>query len=228
MRSILYTFCARSTSAFSQHGFPDDVIALAIRWYGRYWLSYADIVEWFAERGLVVDRSTIYRWVQRFLPLFGDAARAHRRPVGEQGRVDELDTRLGGTRTYLYRAIDQHGQVVDASCSTRRNAAAAESLFQQAIGETRVPPHRVTPDTATWYPPTLRTILPTVEYRRSRHVNTGLERDHRHLKQRLAPMRSFTSTPSAASCTRGHTPSSKICATAFPSLLRPFRVKDAS
>ncbi len=54
------------------------VIALAIRWYVRYRLSYADVMEWFAERGLVVDRSTVYRWVQRFLPLFGEAARAHR------------------------------------------------------------------------------------------------------------------------------------------------------
>ncbi len=69
-------FTARSTSAFSQHAFPDDVIALAVRWYGRYRLSYADVVEWFAERGLVVDRSTIYRWVQRFLPLFQAAAQA--------------------------------------------------------------------------------------------------------------------------------------------------------
>jgi transposase-like protein len=59
-------FTARSTSAFSRHGFPDDVIALAIRWYVRYRLSYADVVEWFAERGLIVNRSTIYRWVQRF------------------------------------------------------------------------------------------------------------------------------------------------------------------
>ncbi len=55
--------------------FPDDMIALAVRWYIRYRLSYADVVEWFAERGLTVDRSTVYRWVQRFLPLFQEAAR---------------------------------------------------------------------------------------------------------------------------------------------------------
>ncbi len=71
-------FTARSTSAFSNHGFPDDVIAVAVRWYVRYRLSYADVVEWFAERGLVVDRSTVYRWAQRFLPLFQAAARHHR------------------------------------------------------------------------------------------------------------------------------------------------------
>src|SRR5919112_2073168 len=75
-------FTARSTSAFSHHAFPDDVIAVAVRWYVRYRLSYADVVEWFAERGLVVDRSTLYRWVRRFLLLFQNAARAYRRQVG--------------------------------------------------------------------------------------------------------------------------------------------------
>src|SRR5687767_9412898 len=130
-------FTARSTSAFSNHGFPDDVIALAVRWYVRYRLSYADVVEWFAERGLVVDRSTICRWVRRFLPLFQDAARVHRQPVGDKWWADETYTRLNGTWTYIYRAIDQHGQVVDAYFSQRRNRAraAAEAFFRRAIDE---------------------------------------------------------------------------------------------
>ena len=122
-------FTTRSTSAFSGHGFPDDVIAMAVRHSVRYRLSYADVVEWFAERGLAVDRSTIYRWVQRFLPLFQDAARAHQRPVGTKWRVDETYTRLNGTWTYIYRAIDEHGQVVGAYFSQRRNAKAAHAFF---------------------------------------------------------------------------------------------------
>src|SRR5687767_3118509 len=107
-------FTARSTSAFSNHGFPDDVIALAVRWYVRYRLSYADVVEWFAERGLVVDRSTIYRWVQRFLPLFQAAARSHRRPVGTKWRGDETYIRLNGRWTSSYRAIEGDRAGVDA------------------------------------------------------------------------------------------------------------------
>src|SRR4028118_1600387 len=63
-------FTARSTSAFSHHAFPDDVIALAVRWYIRFRLSYADVVEWFAERGLVINRSTVYRWVSGFFLYF--------------------------------------------------------------------------------------------------------------------------------------------------------------
>ena len=197
-------FTARSTSTFSHHGFPDDVIALAVRWYVRYRLSYADVVEWFAERGLVIDRSTIYRWVQRFLPLFGDAARAYRRPVGEKWCVDETYTRLGGKWTYIYRAIDQDGQVVDAYFAERRNADAAEAFFQRAMGETGVTPQRVVTDKAKCYAPALRRVLPNVEHRRSRYLNNRIERDHGHLKQRLYPMRGFKQTRSAATLARGH------------------------
>ena len=64
-------FTSRSKSAFSRHHFADDLIALAVRWYVRYRHSYADVVEWLAERGVLVDRTTIYRWAQRFLPHFG-------------------------------------------------------------------------------------------------------------------------------------------------------------
>ncbi len=197
-------FTARSTSAFSQHAFPDDVIALAVRWYVRYRLSYADVVAWFAERGLLVDRSTVYRWVQRFLPLFGEAVRAHRRPVGEKWRVDELDVRLNGRWTYVYRAIDQDGQVVDAYVSVRRNAGAAEAFFRHAMDETDVTPVQVTTDKAKCYPPALRAVLPRAKHRTSKYLNNGLERDHGHLKQRLSPMRGFKQAASADIFARGH------------------------
>lgn len=197
-------FTARSTSAFSHHGFPDDVIALAVRWYVRYRLSYADVVEWFAERGLSVDRSTVYRWVQRFLPLFQQAARAHRRAVGTRWRVDETYVRLQGHWTYVYRAIDEDGQVVDAYFSERRNARAAQTFFERVIGETGVRPQRVTTDKAKCYPPALRVVLPTVEHRRSKYLNNGMERDHGHLKQRLYPMRGLKQAASADIIARGH------------------------
>ncbi len=183
-------FTGRSTSAFSHHGFPDDVIALAVRWYVWYHLSYADVVEWFAERGLTLDRTTIYRWVQRFLPLFQDAARAYRRLVGAKWRVDETSHASRGW-TYIYRAIDQHGQVVDAYFSERRNAKATEAFFERAMTETGVTPTRVTTDKPKCYSPALRAILPEAEHRRSRYLNNGVERDHGHLKQRLRPMRGF-------------------------------------
>ncbi len=197
-------FTARSSSAFSRHDSPDEVIALAVRWYARYRLSYADVVEWLAERGISVDRSTVYRWVQRFLPLFGEAARAHRHAVGDRWRVDETYCRLGGKWAYLYRAIDQDGQIVDVYFSARRNAAAARAFFERASATTSIRPTRVTTDQAKCYPPALRATLPDAEHRTSKYLNNGVERDHGHLKQRLRPMRGFKQATSADVVARGH------------------------
>jgi transposase-like protein len=180
------------------------VISLSVRWYVRFRLSYADVAEWLAERGLTVDRSTIYRWVQRFLPLFGEAARAYRRPVGEHWQVDETYCRVRGRWVYAYRAIDQDGQVVDVFVSARRNAKAAQAFLSRAIATTGVTPRRIITDQARCYPPALRGLRLPVEHRRSRYLNNRLERDHSHLKQRLRPMRGFKRLPSADIVSRGH------------------------
>src|SRR4030081_355969 len=129
--------CARrftrpSDSAFPCREFPDDVIALAVRWYVRYRLSYAEVSEWLAERGVLVDQSTIYRWVQRFLPLFGEVARKYREPVGPDRRVDETYARIRGRWHYIYRAIDGCGQIVDAYVSPTHDVVAAHRLFDRA------------------------------------------------------------------------------------------------
>jgi transposase-like protein len=92
-------FTRRSSSAFSGRAFPDDIIALAVRWYVRYRLSYAEVSEWLAERGVLVDQSTVYRWVQCFLPLFGEAGRKHRDPIGPDWRADETYARIRGAGT---------------------------------------------------------------------------------------------------------------------------------
>jgi hypothetical protein len=86
----------RRCAAFLGRVFPDDVIALAVRWYVRYRLSYTEVSEWLAERSVMVDQSTIYRWVQRYLPLFGDAARRYRQQVGLDWRLDETYARIRG------------------------------------------------------------------------------------------------------------------------------------
>jgi IS6 family transposase len=197
-------FTPRSTSAFSRRYFSGDLIALAVRWYVRYRLSYADVTEWLAERGVMVDRSTVYRWVQRFLPLFAQAARSYRRPIGRKWHVDETYCRLNGRWAYCYRAIDQHGQVVYVYFSERRNADAARSFFVRAIAGIGSTPERIVTDRARCYPPALRAVLPSVEHRCSRYLNNALERDHGHLKQRLRPMRGFKDPTSADVVVRGH------------------------
>ena len=174
----------RSGSAFSGYRFPDEVIALAVRWYLRFRLSCADVVEWLAERGVEVDASTIYDWVQAFTPHFIDAARTHRSRIGSCWRVDETYLKVDGHWRYVYCALDEDGQIVDVYLSDRRNATAAQAFFAGAIAETGVTPTCVTTGCplgeAKAYPPALRALLPDASHRSSKYLNNGLERDHQH------------------------------------------------
>jgi hypothetical protein len=109
-------------SAFAGFRFPPEVIVLAIRWYLRFGLSYRDVEELLAERGVQVDHVTVYRWVQRFTPLLADAARWSRHATGSRWHVDETYVKVAGSWRYVYRAVDQYGQVIDVYVSQRRNA----------------------------------------------------------------------------------------------------------
>src|ERR671933_599321 len=180
---------ARSASAFSGYRFPDEIIALAVRWYLRFRLSYVDLAEWLAERGVTVDPSTIYDWVQAFTPRFIDAARRHRSPIGTRWRVDETLLKIAGRWRYVFRCLDEHGQIVDVFLSNHRDAASARAFFERALASSDVAPTRVTSDKEKSYPPALRALLPTAEHRCSRYLNNGRERDHHFLKRRLRPMR---------------------------------------
>ncbi len=195
---------ARSASAFSGYRFPDEIIALAVRWYLRYRLSYADVAEWLAERGISVDPSTIYDWVHAFTPRFIEAARRYRHPIGRKWRVDETLLKIGGRQRYLFRAIDEDGQIVDVLLSEHRDAASARAFFERAIASTEVAATRVTSDKAKCYPPALRAALPGAEHRSSKYLNNGLERDHQHLKGRVRPMRHFKRLATAETFCRGH------------------------
>src|SRR3954447_11198136 len=95
-------------SAFAGFRFPPDVIVLAVRWYLRFGLSYRDLEELLAERGVEVDHVTLYRWVQRFTPLFIEAAVPCRHTAGSRWFVDETYVKVGGGWRYVYRAVDQH------------------------------------------------------------------------------------------------------------------------
>ncbi len=112
-------------SPFAGFRFPPDVIVRAVRWYLRFGLSYRDVAELLAERGVEADHVTVYRWVLRFTPLLAEAARPCRHAVGTRWRVDETHVKVAGRWRYVYRAIDQFGQVIDVFMSPRRDTTAA-------------------------------------------------------------------------------------------------------
>src|SRR5215218_6437996 len=139
-------------SAFAGFRFPPDVIVLATRWYLRFNLSYRDVEELLVERGVEVDHVTVYRWVQRFTPLLVDVARFARHAPGDRWFVDETYVKVNGVWRYVYRAVDQYGQVIDVLVSARRDAATARRFFQRAITSLKVIPVEVVTDAAPIYP----------------------------------------------------------------------------
>ena len=180
------------------------MIAVAVRWYLRYGLSYRDVEELLAERGIIVDHVTIYRWVQTFTAEFIDAARPARHATGDRWFIDETYVKVAGHWTYLYRAVDQHGQVIDVLVSTRRDATAARAFFARALrcgdGAGRGD-HR--PSTG------LPARCSTSSCQAARHVveqyaNNIVEADHGRLKSRLRPMRGLKRLASARTIAAGH------------------------
>jgi transposase-like protein len=184
-------------SAFAGFCFPPDVIVLAVRWYLRFGLSYRDAEELLAERGIEVDHVTVYRWVQRFTPLLAEAARPCRHRVGDRWQVDETYVKVAGRWRYVYRAVDQFGQVIDVFVSPRRDGTAARRFFERAIGTTKIMPTQVVTDLAPTYPVVLEELLPTAWHRTDRYANNRIEADHGRLKARLRPMRGLKQDRSA-------------------------------
>jgi transposase-like protein len=141
---------ARSRTAFRGRHFPDEVILLAVRWYVRYRLTYAEVAEWLAECGVSADPSTIWDWVQAYAPKLNEAARVHRAPAGTRWRVDETYVKVSRRQLYLYRAIDEHGQVLDCLLSDRRDTTAARLFLLWAQDRAGAAPTRVITDRAGW------------------------------------------------------------------------------
>src|SRR5918911_921800 len=191
------------TSAFAGFRFPPEVITLAVRWYLRFGLSYRDVEELLAERGIDVDHVTIYRWVQRFTPLLIDAARPCRHAPGDRWFVDETYVKVAGRWVYLYRAIDQFGQVIDVLVSEKRDLAATRRFFTRTL-EHGPAPTEVSTDRAPAYPRVLNELLPAARHVMEQYANNAIEADHGRLKSRLRPMRGLKQLRCARVITTGH------------------------
>jgi transposase, IS6 family len=189
----------RYLTPFQNHRWPQDVIVMAVRWYFRYGLSAASVRDLLAERGMDVSRQTIAAWVQKFGGLLATAARRYARRVGWRWFVDETYVRVGKTWAYLYRAVDEAGQVVDVLLRDKRNLESAEAFFEQAVERGGVVPDEVITDKHRAYLQAVRRHAPKAKHRRTglhrkRALTTKpIERSHVSIKGRLRPMRALAS-----------------------------------
>jgi len=190
-------------SAFAGFRFPPEVILLAMRWYLRYGLSYRDLEELLTERGIAVDHVTLFRWVQRFTPILADAAVPCRHAVMRRWFVDETYIKVSGSWRYVYRAVDEDGQVIDVFVSKKRDAKAATRFFSCAIGA-HGKPTEVTTDRSRALAGAITELLPLALHDTTQYANNRVEADHGRLKARLRPMRGLKRDRTASIVIRGH------------------------
>lgn len=177
---------------FRGRHFREEIIVLCVRWYLRYPLSYRNLEEMMAERGLTVDHSTIARWVLRYAPILNERIRSEMRNPNRSWRVDETYIRVAGQWTYLYRAIDSQGNTIDFLLSPYRDTVAAKGLLQLAIAQAgRVQPRVINVDGHPAYPAAVDQLKASGDLgdnclcRRSPYINNILEQDHRYVKKRV-------------------------------------------
>jgi len=144
----------RAVSGFKGRHFQGEIVLWAVRWYCRYGVSYRDLEQMMAERGVSVDHSTIYRWVQRYAPEIEKRLRWQwRRPRSTSWRVDETYVKVRGRWAYLYRAVDKHGNTIDFHLSPTRTTAAAKRFLGKALKGLKdyEKPHVINTDKAPTY-----------------------------------------------------------------------------
>ena len=127
----------RPVNPFKGRHYSGEIILLAVRWYLRYPLAYQHVAEMLVERGLAVDASCIWRWVQAYAPQLNKRCRPHLRPTNKSYRIDETYIRIKGEDRYLYRALDSTGQTIDFLLMARRDTAAAKTISGEDDGSIR-------------------------------------------------------------------------------------------
>jgi transposase, IS6 family len=197
-------------SLFKRRRFPVEIILLCVRWYCKYGISYRDLAEMMQERGVSVDPSTIFRWVQRYAPEIEKRIRPYQGHRAASWRVDETYVRVGGTWKYLFRAVDKHGQLIDFMLSDRRNTRAAYRFLRKALKTmSGYPPSSITTDKLASYSKAIQRLQKegllskNIEHRTSKYLNNIIEADHGALKRVIRPTRGFQSMRTASATLKG-------------------------
>ncbi|MEN9871809.1 MAG: hypothetical protein RLZZ171_2801 [Cyanobacteriota bacterium] len=196
---------------FKWRHFLPDVILLNVRWYSRYSLSYRDLESIMVERGIKVDHTTIYRWVQAYAPELDKRIRPHLNPTNDSWKVDETYIKVKKEWKYLYRAIDSQGNTLDFMLSAKRDAKAAQRFFKKVLGGQHTDiPRVINVDKNPAYPLALKDlkaekVLPQeTELRQVKYLNNLIEQDHRFIKRRTSPGLGFGSFNTARRTIQGY------------------------
>ncbi len=188
-----------NSHTLNYHGyrFPPEIISHAIWLYHRFCLSFRDVEDLLAERGIIISYESIRQWCRKFGPAYARALKRRQGRLGDTWHLDELFEAIQGQRHYLWRAVDQDGDAIDILVQPRRDRHAAERFFRKLLKSQGREPRRLVTDKLRSYAAAQRTVMPSVIHDTGRYKNNRAEVPHQPTRQRERQMRRFKSSAQA-------------------------------
>ena len=183
--------------SYRGYRFPAEIISHAVWLYHRFCLSFRDVEDLLAQRGATVSYETIRHWCQTFGVDYARQLRRRRGMMGDTWFLDEVFVTIHGRRQYLWRAVDQDGDLLDILVQSRRDRRAAVRFFRKVLKGQGRSPHRLITDKLRSYSVAHRTVMPSVVHRTRQYENNRAEVSHQPTRQRERQMRRFTSAAHA-------------------------------
>jgi len=184
-------------NTYKRHRFPPDIISYAVWLYYRFNLSHRDIEDLLAERGITVSREAIRLWCIKFGAIYTRRLKRKHRGYGDVFYIDEVFVKINGRRHYLWRAVDQDGEVVDVFLQVRRDGAAAKRFFRRLLRSHGGEPRKIVTDKLRSYGVAHRELIPDAIHDNSQYANNRAEQSHEPTRVRERVMRKFKSIKQA-------------------------------
>jgi putative transposase len=178
---------------YKRHRFPAEIIGHCVWLYFRFCLSYRDVEELMAARGVLLTYEAVRYWCRKFGQQYANDLRRRRPRPGDKWHLDEVFLTINGERHYLWRAVDQDGNVLDILVQGHRNKAAAKAFFRKLLKGCQYVPRVIVTDQLKSYGAAKRELLPGVEHRQHRYLNNRAENSHQPTRQRERRMQGFKS-----------------------------------
>jgi putative transposase len=194
------------TNLYKRHRFPAEIISHCVWLYFRFCLSYRDVEDLMADRGVTLSHEAVRYWCRKFGQVYANRLRRRRPRPGDKWHLDEVFLPINGERQYLWRAVDQDGNVLDILVQRRRDKHAAKQFFRKLLKGLTYVPRVIITDQLKSYGAAKREILPGVEHRQHRYLNNRAENSHQPTRQRERTMRRFKSAGHAQRFLSAHGP----------------------
>ncbi|MEH0630594.1 IS6 family transposase [Streptomyces stelliscabiei] len=183
--------------SYKGHRYPVEVISHCVWLYHRFPLSFREVEELMLERGVTVSYETVRRWCAKFGQTYAGALRRRQPRPGDKWHLDEVFIKINGEQKYLWRAVDQDGNVLDILVQDRRDKAAARRFLRRLMKKTRTVPRVIVTDRLRSYGAVHREVVPCVEHRQSKYLNNRAENSHQPTRQRERAMKGVRSVGGA-------------------------------